>query len=341
MSNSITIDDNGKKRGKSMSMSFLLHALLLLIAFFLVLPNKPPVQDPPLPPEEVFLVNLDVPAFKQRAREIDFEESTKGTKGKAEEGAAAPNDPTPPPASTPSNNPTPASSPEVIKPSAPATLPTTKPVISAPPISTKTEENIPTVKPTPSTSTTTIPPKTSTTTTSPTKTTTTSTPTRTGTNPDGGGAPNSNGSTVGTTPGRTSGKDGTGTGSGRTGTGGGATGGPDANEGEGNASTGTGAYDGTGDGVFGRKVIFRDNNAAKLAMTTTGLVVIKICVNQAGIVTFAEVNNIETTIKDRSTLKNFLKAARNYKVQPDKTAPKEQCGKLSFKTNNVINNKLK
>jgi hypothetical protein len=69
--------------------------------------------------------------------------------------------------------------------------------------------------------------------------------------------------------------------------------------------------------------------------------VTKICINRAGNVTFVELIPTETTIRDKNTLKLYLKAARGYKFQPDLTSPKEQCGKLSFKVDNSINNKLR
>ncbi|MBK6365254.1 MAG: hypothetical protein IPL63_19530 [Saprospiraceae bacterium] len=132
-----------------------------------------------------------------------------------------------------------------------------------------------------------------------------------------------------------------GTGKGDSGTGDGKTKGNDGDEGKGNSSSGSGAYDGSGDGVFGRKVIYRDRQAASNAMTVSGIVTVKICVNRGGIVTYAEVLEAETSIRDRNTRKNFLKAARNYKVKPDYSAPEEQCGKLVFKSDASAVNKLR
>ena len=47
-----------------------------------------------------------------------------------------------------------------------------------------------------------------------------------------------------------------------------------------------------------------------------------------GAVTFTEIINAETTIKDRAILKNAF-CCKGYKYQPDPKAPKEQCGKLT------------
>ncbi|MFZ1704621.1 MAG: hypothetical protein WAT79_09770 [Saprospiraceae bacterium] len=132
-----------------------------------------------------------------------------------------------------------------------------------------------------------------------------------------------------------------GTGKGDSGTGAGKTSGNDGDEGKGNSSNGTGAYDGSGDGVFGRKVVYRDTKAAVAAMTVSGTVTIKICVNRGGIVTFAEVLEKETTIRDRNTWRNFMKAAYKYKVAVDYSAPEEQCGKLVFNSDASAINKLK
>ena len=88
-------------------------------------------------------------------------------------------------------------------------------------------------------------------------------------------------------------------------------------------------------------MVYRDVTAVLAAVNTSGTAAVKICVNRAGVVTFSEIIPEETTIRDRATLKKFLKAARGYKVQPDLKAPKEQCGKLTFKNDNTINKKLK
>jgi len=134
---------------------------------------------------------------------------------------------------------------------------------------------------------------------------------------------------------------GSGTGKGDSGTGAGSSKGNDGDEGKGNSSSGTGAYDGSGDGVFGRKVVYKDVKSAMAAMTVSGIVAVKICVNRAGIVTYAEVIEGETTIRDRNSRKNFMKAAYNYRVKADYTAPEEQCGKLVFKSDASAVNKLK
>lgn len=159
-----------------------------------------------------------------------------------------------------------------------------------------------------------------------------------------GGAPSkTSGSTTGssTTPPSTVNGSTAGTGKGNTGTGAGRDSGNDGDAGMGNTSDGTGEYDGSGDGVFGRKIVFRDLSATKAAINVSGRVVTKICINRAGIVTYTELIPAETTVRDKKTLKLYLKAARGYKFQPDLKAPKEQCGKLSFKVDNTVNNQVR
>lgn len=99
--------------------------------------------------------------------------------------------------------------------------------------------------------------------------------------------------------------------------------------------------DDTGDGIFGRKVIFRDLSARKAAVNTSGRVVTIICINRAGKVTYVELVPSETTISDKPTVRAFLKASRGYKFQPDLSAPDIQCGKLKFSIDNSVKNKLR
>ena len=108
----------------------------------------------------------------------------------------------------------------------------------------------------------------------------------------------------------------------------------------GNSSAGTGEYDGSGSGIFGRRIVYRDLSAVKAAINESGKVVTKVCINRAGNVTYVELLE-GATLKDREGLKLYLKAARGYKFQPDPTAPKEQCGKLTFTVNNTVNNQLR
>lgn len=123
-----------------------------------------------------------------------------------------------------------------------------------------------------------------------------------------------------------------GTGKGNEGTGPGKSGGDDGDEGEADAGTGTGAYDDSGNGVFGRKVIFRNTKELLKNMNNTnGVIVMKFCVNRKGEVTYVEIDEFETTETDRAKLKQVAKGMYGYKVEPDPKAPAEQCGKYKFK----------
>ncbi len=90
-----------------------------------------------------------------------------------------------------------------------------------------------------------------------------------------------------------------------------------------------------------RKIIYRDLSAVKIPINFSGTVVFKVCVNRSGLVTYAEVLQDGSTIKDKNTLKTYLKAATGYKYTADPTAPNQQCGKLKFTIDNSLNNKLR
>lgn len=100
-------------------------------------------------------------------------------------------------------------------------------------------------------------------------------------------------------------------------------------------------HDGSGDGVFGRKVIHRDLGSFRRPIHTSGTIAMKLCINRLGIVTYVELLPIETTITDKDVLKTYLRAARGYKFGPLSTAPKEQCGKIKFNIDNSLGNKLR
>lgn len=124
-----------------------------------------------------------------------------------------------------------------------------------------------------------------------------------------------------------------GTGESSDGDGDGATSGNDGDEGVGEVGSGTGDYDGSGDGVFGRKIVkrnwrelFKGGDQSK----GKGKIAVKICVDRAGAVRYTEILFDETTETDSKKLKQAMKAAKGYKVQEDPNAPPEQCGKLIF-----------
>lgn len=124
-------------------------------------------------------------------------------------------------------------------------------------------------------------------------------------------------------------KDGDGSGRGNSGDGRGSdASGDDGDSGLGSGGYGEGEFDDSGDGIFGRKVIYRDpsilNNTGK-----SGKIVFKVCINRRGIVSYIEINEFETTIDDPKILRGALESMRKYKFEIDNSAPREQCGKYS------------
>jgi len=122
-----------------------------------------------------------------------------------------------------------------------------------------------------------------------------------------------------------------GNGKGDKGDGDGADRGDDGDSGFGDEGAGTGAYDGSGDGVFGRKVIYR--NHAELAAVTasgSGRIYVKVCIDRKGKATYTEIDNSNTTIKNKNTLRKALKMIKSYRFEPDPKAQKEQCGVIKL-----------
>lgn len=95
-----------------------------------------------------------------------------------------------------------------------------------------------------------------------------------------------------------------------------------------------------GDGEFfalgeDRKVIHRDYAMIKKATSKSGLIVMKVCINPEGTVSYAEIDQSETTVNDINIRKDALKAMVNYRYEPDPDAPQEQCGTHKLKIDTV------
>lgn len=135
-----------------------------------------------------------------------------------------------------------------------------------------------------------------------------------------------------TTPASTS--NGSGSGKGNTGSGQGSSSGNDNTSGSGQRLDGSGAYDGTGESIFGRRPTFRNFRA--VPMEKNGRVAVKICIDRNGKVGFAEIIESESTIKDSQLLKRILKAAYGYVYEQDASAPAQQCGRLNFNLKNEM-----
>ncbi len=129
---------------------------------------------------------------------------------------------------------------------------------------------------------------------------------------------------------------GSGSGKGDQGTGKGADpSGNDGDSGQGTGGTGLGEYDDSGNGIFGRRVTYRNiAPILKFASGKSGKIYFKVCINPKGQVNFAELNEMQTTITDRTTLKEAIKAIYGYKFEPDPRAADEECGKIVVNVEN-------
>lgn len=320
MYNTLALEQKNKNKGRT--ISFIIHILLLLIAFLYYLPTTPMDENEDKPP---YAVKVDF-TFKESslsklAHDDEGAQRAKSESAPAEEKVEE----------TPKQEE--VTKPEEIEVTKPTVVDVPKPDIKMPtPKVIPTDNDVIVTKAPVEEAPVKVSVPTPTTKSEPTKSTTTS---------SSGGK--TSGSTTGsstTKPSTVEGKAG-GTGKGDSGTGAGKDKGNDGDAGMGNSSDGTGDYDGSGDGVFGRKIIFRDLKATSAAVNVSGKVVTKVCINRAGLVTYVELESAETTIRDKTILRRYLTAARGYKFQPDPSAPKEQCGKLRFTVDNSVNNKLK
>ena len=91
--------------------------------------------------------------------------------------------------------------------------------------------------------------------------------------------------------------------------------------------------DSSGNGIFGRKVIYIDPSMSRV-YHKEGKMVFQVCVNRSGNVVFVEIVEDRSTQKDEKILKLGLNALEKYKWESDYTAPKEQCGHYTL---NVAN----
>lgn len=126
-----------------------------------------------------------------------------------------------------------------------------------------------------------------------------------------------------------------GTGKGDTGSGkGNDAGGDDNDSGRGTGDHGEGEFDASGDGIFGRKVVYRDPSMVSVASAKSGKIVFKVCISRQGSVRNIEIDRAQTTITDNTVLRAALKSLSNYKYEPDMSAPREQCGNYTLKIDN-------
>lgn len=133
-------------------------------------------------------------------------------------------------------------------------------------------------------------------------------------------------------------KDGTGEGTKGTGRGNDSSG-NDGDSGVGTGGSGEGQYDGSGNGIFGRKVIKRNVNkvlAVGFENQENKKIVAKVCIDRNGDVAFVELLDAETTATiPAGRTKDVLRGIYGYKYEPNPRAPKEECGKLTIILQNI------
>lgn len=322
-----TIAAEKANRTRSIRISVILHTLLLFIAFFYFFQVEVDDPDPDKP-------------YKIFVEYVNFEESSLSTYAHADAGESRPKS-------------------EEIELLAPKVLETVvekhpelevpKPVVEMKPVTppipdvqeTVVDESpvvvqesaedfknekpldVPIVKPTPTPTPT--PPAPTPTPPAPTPTPPTPTPSPPKQTTGSTSGANTGGTASGDKP--ASKTDGNGSGKSNSGTGPGSDSGPDKTSGKANGQDGAGEYDGSGNGIFGRRVIKR--NYSGIPLTKSGKIAMKVCVDRNGNVTYVELLELETSIRDREVLRQTLIAAKGYKYEPDTKAPREECGKLT------------
>lgn len=103
----------------------------------------------------------------------------------------------------------------------------------------------------------------------------------------------------------------------------------------GTRDTSTVSFDGSGDGIFGRKIIYRSLIDGKRLRNINGTAAFLLCIKPDGIVNYAALIKDETTITDQKALLAYLNDVTRYKYEPLPTAPLQQCGKLTLKIYNT------
>lgn len=111
---------------------------------------------------------------------------------------------------------------------------------------------------------------------------------------------------------------------------GGGTGSPIEGDQDGGAMAGDGgAGDGLeGDGIITRRVIYRED-ISKMAKVN-GRITLNICINRQGKVEYAAYDESNTTITDKALIKEATYIATRYRFEPNYSAPKRECGQLTF-----------
>ncbi len=87
---------------------------------------------------------------------------------------------------------------------------------------------------------------------------------------------------------------------------------------------------------FGRKIVYRSLRAITTGFNVNGTIGFIICINRDGIVDYTSLIENESTITNPKVRLAYLKASKEYKFEPDPTAPKQQCGKIKFTIDNSV-----
>ena len=75
-------------------------------------------------------------------------------------------------------------------------------------------------------------------------------------------------------------------------------------------------------------MIYRDPSILQ-STGKSGKIVFKVCINRRGVISYLEINELESTITDKEILRGAIRSMQKYKFEPDNSAPSEQCGKYS------------
>ena len=103
---------------------------------------------------------------------------------------------------------------------------------------------------------------------------------------------------------------------------------------EGDQDGGAMAGDGTngdgleGDGIITRKIVYHED-IGRIAKVN-GRIVLDICINRQGKVEYVAYNADKTTIMDKEIIRKATEIAARYRYEANYSAPKRECGQLTF-----------
>ena len=90
-----------------------------------------------------------------------------------------------------------------------------------------------------------------------------------------------------------------------------------------------GAGDGLeGDGIITRRIVYHEN-ISRLAKEN-GRIVLNICINRQGRVEYVSYDPENTTITNKETIREATLIASRYRYEENYSAPKRECGQLTF-----------